>query len=774
MDRRVGIAISGIVQGVGFRPYVYRLATERHLAGYITNTPAGVSIEVQGPPEAVSDFVERLPKQIPPLARITEFGIRELPCNGDTEFKIVASRTGAAMQVLISPDIAICKDCLRELFDPNDRRYGYPFINCTNCGPRYTIVRDIPYDRPRTSMSVFRMCPACQAEYENPLDRRFHAQPNACWECGPIPELLDSSGHRLEVRDPIKEAATRLRAGNIVAVKGLGGFHLAVDATNAAAVERLRYHKRRVEKPFAVMSPNLAAIAEYCEVTEAERSLLQSMQRPIVLLSKRRPNPLAEAVAPFNRYLGAFLPYAPLHYLLFAEGGFTALVMTSGNLSEEPIAIANHEAVRRLGRMVDYLLVHNRDILLRCDDSVARLVENRPRQLRRSRGLVPVPVFLKEELPPILAVGGELKNTICVTKGSHAFLSQHIGDLENLESYRFFEEAVEHLQRILEIKPQVLAYDLHPDYFSSRWALSQTGIRMVGVQHHHAHIASCMAENQLEGRVIGFALDGTGYGTDTRIWGGEVLVADYLDFRRAAHLAYVPLPGGEAAIREPWRMAVAYLAQHFGREFLDWRLSLLERLDRRHIDLVLRMMERGVNSPLTSSCGRLFDAVAALIGVRQEVNYEAQAAIELEMAILDPAREEAAYPFELLDQEGSWIIGTRPMFEALLRDLRADATLSAMSQRFHNGLVAIFAEIARRLRTREELTRVCLSGGTFQNLYLFEKLTRQLRTEGFEVFTHSEVPPGDGGLSLGQALVAAHRVRAANQPSRKGSEATKA
>ncbi len=759
MNRRVGIAISGIVQGVGFRPYVYRLATERRLSGYITNTPAGVSIEVQGAPEAISDFVERLPRQIPPLARITEFDVRELPCNGDTEFKIIASRTGERMQVLISPDIAICKDCLRELFDPNDRRYGYPFINCTNCGPRYSIVRDIPYDRPRTSMGVFRMCPACQAEYDNPLDRRFHAQPNACWECGPLLELLDNSGHRLEVRDPVKEAAARLRAGDIVAVKGLGGFHLAVDATNAAAVERLRHNKRRVEKPFAVMSPNLEAIAEYCEVGEAERHLLESMQRPITLLRKRHPNLIAEAVAPFNRFLGAFLPYTPLHYLLFAEGGFSALVMTSGNLSEEPIAIANHEAVRRLGRLADYLLVHNRDILLRCDDSVVRVVEDRPRQLRRSRGFVPVPVFLKEELPPILAVGGELKNTICLTKGSHAFLSQHIGDLENLESYRFFEEAVEHLQRILEMKPQVLAYDLHPDYFSARWALGQSGVRMVGVQHHHAHIASCMAENQLAGRVIGFALDGTGYGTDAKIWGGEVLVADYLDFRRAAHLAYVPLPGGEAAIREPWRMAVAYLAQHFGREFLDWHLGMLEQLDRRHIELVLRMMERSVNSPLTSSCGRLFDAVAALIGVRQQVNYEAQAAIELEMAILDPTREESAYPLEVIEEEGSWIIAMRPLFEALLRDLRADATLSAMSQRFHNGLVEVLAEVARRLRSREKLNRVCLSGGTFQNLYLFEQLTRRLRKDSFEVFTHSEVPPGDGGLSLGQALVAAHRVR---------------
>ncbi len=757
MLRRVGIEISGIVQGVGFRPYVYRLAQERSLAGYVTNTAAGVTIEAQGQVNAVDDFLTRLPIDIPPLARVTSCTVRELPCNGDTEFKIVASRAGEQMRVLISPDVAICSDCLRELFDPGDRRHKYPFINCTNCGPRFTIVRDIPYDRPRTSMSVFPMCPACRAEYDDPGNRRFHAQPNACWDCGPQVELWDHSGRHIDVQDPIHEAAARLNAGEMVAVKGLGGFHLAVEATNAEAVERLRTRKRRVEKPFAVMAPNIEAIAAYCELDSFGRVQLESVQRPIVLLPKRQPNAIAEAVAPCNRYLGVFLPYTPVHYLLFAAGGFSALVMTSGNISEEPIAIANDEAVQRLGELADYLLVHNRDVLLRCDDSVVRIAGNQVRRLRRSRGFVPVPVFLKEEVPSILAVGGELKNTICVTKGKEAFLSQHIGDLENLESYRFFEEAIEHLQRILEVKPQILAYDLHPDYFSTRWALAQHGFRTVGVQHHHAHIASVMAENQLDGHVIGFALDGTGYGTDGAIWGGEVLIADYLDFRRAAHFAYVPLPGGAAAIHEPWRMAVAYLAQHFGRQFLDWRLQMLEHIERRHVELVLRMMECGVNSPLTSSCGRLFDAVAALVGIRSEVNYEAQAAIELEMAITDPQRQEGAYSLEVLQDRDPWIISTRPLIDELLRDLRAEAPVSAISQRFHNGLAEGFANIACGLRRTHQLNRVCLSGGTFQNLYLFERLTRRLHEEGFEVLTHSEVPAGDGGLSLGQALVAAAR-----------------
>ena len=771
MEVRRRIEVSGIVQGVGFRPYIYRLATSRHLSGTIRNTSAGVTIEIQGAAETVQDFVEHLPTDAPPLARITSFTVSEVACNGDSDFRIIHSREGEEVRTLISPDVAICADCLREMFDANDRRYRYPFINCTNCGPRFTIIRDIPYDRPSTSMAVFPMCAACLAEYENPLDRRFHAQPNACWDCGPRVELWDKSGQRMECDDPIAEVASSLRTGLVVAVKGLGGFHLAVDATNAEAVALLRQRKRRVEKPFAVMVPDVVAAGEICELDYAARAALQSIQRPIVLLPKKmrtgddpRRSTIPEKVAPFNRYLGVFLPYTPLHYLLLAAGEFKALVMTSGNLSEEPIAIDNREAVNRLSGLADQFLVHNRDILLRCDDSVVRVAGGVARQLRRSRGFVPVPVFLKDEQPSVLAVGGELKNTICLIKGKNAFLSQHVGDLENPESFKFFHEAIEHLERILEIRPEVIAYDLHPDYFSTQWALKQSGVKLVGVQHHHAHTASCMAENHLEGRVIGFALDGTGYGTDGKIWGGEVLIAGYEGFERAAHFEYMPLPGGATAIREPWRMAVSYLAHHFGREFLEMDFmksdtSFAREIDRTKVNFLLGMIEKGVNSPLTSSCGRLFDAVAALVGIRQQVNYEAQAAIELEMAMtlseIGLSEEASFYPMKLLPENDRWLISTRPLFDALIHDLDSIVSSATISRRFHNALVECFVELAALLRRKNDLNRVCLSGGTFHNIYLSQQLEARLVQAGFEVFTQKEVPAGDGGLSLGQALVGA-------------------
>jgi hydrogenase maturation protein HypF len=571
--------------------------------------------------------------------------------------------------------------------------------------------------------------------------------------------LLNVDGSRIECADPLAATAELITAGGVAAVKGIGGFHLAVDATNAEAVRRLRERKHRVEKPFAVMVPDLATAENFCELDAVSRQLLTSAQRPIVLLPWRRPSAIAGEVAPGNNYLGLFLPYTPLHHLLFAKTGARALVMTSANHSEEPIVIGNAEAVERLKELADCLLVHNREILLRCDDSVMRVSGGLPRQLRRSRGFVPVPVFLRRAVPSILAVGGELKNTICLTKGKHAFLSQHIGDLENFESYRFFEEAIAHLRKILEIEPAVVAYDLHPDYFSTRWALDQKGVKLVGVQHHHAHIASCMAEHHLEGRVIGFALDGTGFGTDRHIWGGEAMVAGYEDFRRVAHLDYVKLPGGAAAIREPWRMAVSYLAHHFGPECTSMDIPFLRALDPRKLKLVLTMMEHGVNSPLTSSCGRLFDAVAALAGVRQVVNYEAQAAIELENAITQPVGD-SFYPLSItVGDAGPWIIDTKPLFIEFIEDIRRAAPLSMISAKFHQGLVEVFARVAQGIREREGLNRVCLSGGTFQNRFLAERLQTRLAGLSFEVFAHSEVPAGDGGLSLGQAMVAAHQAR---------------
>jgi hydrogenase maturation protein HypF len=766
MTIRRQIEVSGIVQGVGFRPYVYRLARERQLAGQISNTPSGVSIEIQGSPEKIDDFVVKLRCEAPPLAKITAVAVADLPCTGDKDFRIVASRRGEIVRTLISPDVAVCDDCLREMLDPGNRRYRYPFINCTNCGPRFTIVHDIPYDRPHTSMAAFPLCAACRAEYEDPLNRRFHAQPNACWDCGPKLQLWNREGESVLSGDPLTNAIHAIRGGMVAAVKGLGGFHLAVDAANVAAVRLLRERKHRVEKPFAVMVPDVETARKLCELTRDEESLLTSVQRPIVLSRRRSPSPIADEVAPGNRDLGIFLPYTPLHHLIFAEGKFDALVMTSGNLAEEPIAINNDEALARLQGMADVFLTHNRDILLRCDDSVLRVVSGKARQLRRSRGYVPVPVFLKKEVPAILAVGGELKNTICLTRGTHAFLSQHIGDLENVESHEFFEEAIAHMEKVLELEPKIVAYDLHPDYFSTRWALQQPGMQAVGVQHHHAHIASCMAENHVQGRVIGFAMDGTGYGTDGHVWGGEVLVAGYDSFDRMAHFEYVPLPGGDAAIHEPWRMAVSYLAHHFGRSFLNWQIPFVRGLDRQKTDVLLRMIEKHINSPLTSSCGRLFDAVAALVDLRREINYEAQAAIELEMAITH-ASVEPAYLLDLIGNEHGWIISTQRLFESIVRDVEQGKPASVISQRFHDGLIACFVRLANLIRQRTWLDQVCLSGGTFHNSFLLEKLSTRLTAEGFQVFTHSEVPAGDGGLSLGQALVAAHRLRE-RTPKKKG------
>jgi hydrogenase maturation protein HypF len=755
---RKEILVSGIVQGVGFRPYVYRLAAARKLEGGISNTVSGVTIEVQGPLESVEEFISRLPAEAPALAQITSVAIRELPCKPDRQFEILPSRATAPADTLIAPDVAVCADCLRELFDPADRRYLYPFINCTNCGPRFSIVREIPYDRARTSMSVFPMCAECRAEYDDPLNRRFHAQPNACWKCGPHLDLWDAQGRVLDVRDPIAATVKRLLNGEIVAMKGLGGFHLAVDATKSEAVQRLRERKRRFEKPLAVMVPDIEAAARYCRIDPQSEQMLHSWQRPIVLLPKKETAALAEAAAPGQADLGIFLPYTPMHHLLFAAGKFAALVMTSANLSEEPIAIDNREAVERLGSIADAFLVHNRDILRRCDDSVVRVSAGSIRQMRRSRGFVPAPVMLRDKVPAILAVGGELKNTVCVTRGNQAFLSQHIGDLENAAAFDFFREAVEHLSRILEVHPAIIAHDLHPEYLSTKWALAQSGARLIGVQHHHAHIASCMAENHLDGRVIGLALDGTGYGTDGRIWGGEALIADYADFVRAGHFAYVPLPGGEAAIREPWRMALSYLHEAFGNIDFSADLPFMRVIERSKIELVSKMIARQINSPLTSSCGRLFDAVAALIGLRYTATYEGQPAIELEMRAR-ASNDTAAYPFELCKQADGWQIDARPLVRAVVEDLKREVPTEQISRRFHNGLLETLGSLAEHLREQTSLNRACLSGGSFQNELLLAGLQEKLSGAGFEVFTHSQVPAGDGGLSLGQAAIAAGRSR---------------
>jgi hydrogenase maturation protein HypF len=750
------LEINGIVQGVGFRPFIYQLANRHHLKGEVANTATGVSLVLEGPENSIARFIADLPTEKPPLAHIVDITQKPESVKGFVSFSIVKSRGSAIRATLISPDVMVCDDCLAEMRDPADRRYGYAFINCTNCGPRYTIIDDIPYDRPKTSMRHFTMCARCQAEYDDPGDRRFHAQPNACPVCGPRVTLCDVFGNVCASDDAIADAARRLKAGRIVAVKGLGGFHLAVDATQADAVRRLRRRKQREEKPFALMCADLAHIRAIARVSEAEEALLTCIQRPIVLLKKRTDTPIDDAVAPRNLYFGIMLPYTPLHHLLM-DAGFTALVMTSANLSEEPIAIDNAEAFERLGDIADDFLVHDRDIYLRSDDSIVRYSAGHPRPVRRARGYVPVPVFLKDELPPLLACGAELKNTVCLTRGRQAFVSQHIGDLENRASDEFFRLTVAHLERILDIDPQLVACDLHPDYMSTRYAMELGGIPRIAVQHHHAHIAACMAENKADGPVIGLAFDGTGLGTDGTLWGGEVLVADYGSFARAAHLEVVPMPGSAAAIREPWRMALSYLWATFGPDADRLNLPFLRSLDSRQIRVVMQMADKGINSPLTSSLGRLFDAVAAILDLRGRVAFEGQAAMELEM--IADAAESDSYAFSWKgNADGANIIPSAPLIREVVRDVQAGVAPATISARFHNTLVVLFDRVCRHLRTNTGIDRVALSGGVFQNDRLLSGLTSALEQSGFELLTHRLVPTNDGGISLGQAVVAAAQV----------------
>lgn len=762
MAVRAQVVVGGIVQGVGFRPFVYRLAQDHRLAGWVLNSTQGVVIEVEGERDRIDRFLAELAASPPPQALIERVETNFLPPIGHSSFVIEASREGDEF-VLISPDICICADCLRELRDPRDRRHAYPFINCTNCGPRFTIISDIPYDRPKTTMRAFAMCPRCDREYHDPGDRRFHAQPNACPVCGPQVQLV-GNGDRLREATPQAEAvdtARRLLAeGAILAVKGLGGFHLACDATNPRAVATLRERKRRVDKPFAVMSLDVETVRRYCEVSEGEAQLLEVPARPVVLLRRRPASPVAREVAPGNNYTGVMLPYTPLHYLLL-EGpggngaGFPpALVMTSGNLSEEPIATSNEEALEGLGQLADYFLLHNRDIYVRCDDSVTRLFRGREAVIRRSRGYAPFPVRLNLELEEVLACGGELKNTFCLTKGTYAFLSQHIGDMENYETYESYRSAIEHFRRLFRVEPRAVAYDLHPNYLATRYALELAeaeGLREVGVQHHHAHVVSCMAENGVSDKVIGVAFDGTGYGTDGHIWGGEFILADYRRFRRLAHFKYVPLPGGEAAIRRPYRMAVSHLLSAFGEEALQLPLEIWSRVHPAELALIRRMMATRVNSPLTSSCGRLFDAVSALLGVRGVVNYEGQAAIELEMLAAEGVEE--AYDWQRSSAH-PMVIDPAPLLRGLVSDLIRGVDTGVISAKFHNTIAVIIATVGEAARQRTGVGKVALSGGVFQNVYLLGRAVDELERRGFETLIHHQVPANDGGIALGQAVVA--------------------
>jgi len=747
---RKSIEITGIVQGIGYRPFVYNLALANSIRGWVLNNEKGVLIDAEGEEEALALFIEGLTSLAPPLARIETLKASSLERQGYSCFEIRQSQGASEGFTLISPDVATCDACLAELLSPGDFRYRYPFINCTLCGPRFTIIKDIPYDRHKTTMAPFTMCPVCRREYENPLDRRFHAQPNACPTCGPSLRLVDRKGES-PPGDALDKTLDLLLQGSIVAVKGLGGFHLACSADSPGAVSTLRSRKFREDKPFAVMCRDMEEVRAHCHVHEAEERLLCGPERPIVILDRKEDSSLAHGVAPFQKTLGVMLPYSPLHHLLL-RGPLKSLVMTSGNVSDEPIAYRNEEARDRLSDIADFFLLHDRDIHMRCDDSVARVFQGRPVVLRRSRGYVPLPIKVSFDTEMILACGAELKNTFSLSRGPYVFVSHHIGDLENLETLLSFEEGIEHFKTLFSIEPKAVAYDLHPEYLSTKFALSLEGIPKVGVQHHHAHVVSAMAENGLDGKVIGVALDGTGFGNDGTLWGGEFLSADLRDFERVAHLRQVPMPGGSMAIKEPWRMALVCLFEAFGPKAMDLELDWVKRRDPQKCETLKRMIEKGVNSPLTSSMGRLFDAVSSLLSVRDTVNYEGQAAVELEM-IADPEEKEP-YPFEILEKEKPLVIDPMEMVRGIVRDLIRHHSPSRISGKFHRTMARLVVETCRRIRSDSGLDRVVLSGGVFQNALLLSLVFDGLRDKGFEVYTHHLVPANDGGISLGQAVIA--------------------
>ena len=795
MAERAQITVAGVVQGVGFRPYVYTLATGLGLAGYVSNSAGGVQIDVEG--DAVPDFIRRLPEEAPPLARIADIAVTPLPLHGYQAFSIRESSDLAGTEpfTLISSDVSVCHDCLRELNDPGDRRYRYPFINCTNCGPRYTITRAVPYDRPNTTMSVFRLCSACSREYHDPADRRFHAQPIACPQCGPEIEFRVRDSERGAKGDQaLEQCVQSLKDGKIVAIKGLGGFHIACDATNHAAVTTLRERKRRSNKPFAVMAASIEVIRRFCELSREEQDQLTSPKRPIVLLRKKCGGAdivmLSDAVSPNNQYIGCMLPYTPLHSLLFtahaenpgaAMSALTSLVMTSGNLSEEPIVHRNDDAVEKLSGLVDAFLFHNREIFMRVDDSVVRVRSGSGRGhqapaapgaiafLRRARGYAPEAIALRDAGPEVLGCGADLKNTFTLTKGSFAVPSQHIGDMENFETLRFFEESLANLKQVYRVAPIALVHDLHPGYLSTRWA-KEIGSRVQGrgyvqtvglfaIQHHYAHIGSVMAEQGLTERVIGVAFDGTGYGTDGNLWGGEFLLASIDGFERLGQFKYVPLPGGEASIREPWRTAVSYLADAAGDQTAN-RLAAIgfpDRYGNTSIDQVLKLTRSTELSPLSSGAGRLFDAVSALIGVCDRNTFEGEAAMALEALTMDGIESE--YPVVFTRRSGYTVLDFRDTISALLEDLLKNEQRTVMATRFHNTIASAIRTMVQDLHQRTGIRDVALSGGTFQNQYLLARTVARLESDGMRAHTNVHLPPNDACISLGQAYLVRERLK---------------
>jgi len=748
--RRVRVRVDGTVQGVGYRPFVYRLADELQIAGWVLNDERGVLVEAEGPAQRVAAFVARLRTDAPPLADVRAVQSEDLPALGESGFQIVASERGGAATAPVTPDSATCADCLAELADPGDRRYRYPFLNCTNCGPRFTIVQGIPYDRPATTMSGFVMCDACQAEYEDPLDRRFHAQPNACPVCGPQVRLLERDGTVAEGDDPLRTAVADLLDGRILAIKGLGGYHLACRADSQDAVAGLRARKHREDRPFALLVADIAAARALAEIGDGEEALLRSRERPIVLAPRLPGAPIADAIAPRAPELGIMLPYTPLHQLLAEDAG-VPLVMTSGNVSDEPIAFDDADALDRLAPIADRFLVHDRPIATRTDDSVVRVVRERPLLMRRSRGHVPASLDLPiATTRHLLGTGAEQKNAFCVAKDDRAWCSHHIGDVKNFETLTSLRDGVAHFEALFEVSPQVVAHDLHPDYLSTRYAQEREGVELLGVQHHHAHFAATLAEHGESGPAVGAIYDGTGYGADGTIWGGEILSGGIAQYERAGRLAGVWMPGGEGAIREPWRMACSWLTQM--NEPLP---AAFESIAQQRWNMVARMVLKGVGCTSTSSAGRLFDAIAAMCGVRLEVSYEGQAAIEFEALAEAGAAE--PYPFVLQPLPPA-VLNPRPAILAVLADLRAGVPVPVISARFHAGFAAVTVQACALAAERAGVDLAVLSGGVFQNRLLLELTAAGLEEAGLRVLVPERLPPNDGQIAFGQVAVAAART----------------
>lgn len=763
MAKAVLIKLEGVVQGVGFRPFVNRLAVDLGINGFVLNTSNGVEIHAEADPKRLKIFYLRLKSELPPLARLTKSKITVARFLGLKGFSIQDSKKKSSPSCLISPDISICPDCLKELLNKTNRRYLYPFINCTNCGPRFSIIHNVPYDRPLTTMKKFKMCPDCNREFLDLFDRRYHAQPNACANCGPQASLINN----LRPEAPgltkgiaaIKETIRLLKNGNIVAIKGIGGFHIACDGCNLKTINKLRYLKNRPAKPFALMVADINVATKLCQISPLERTMLESPERPIMLLKKKNDSQISSLLAPDNNYLGIMLCYAPLHYLIFSRelsGGkpLQTLVMTSANISDEPIEIKNSEAFKNLKNICGCFLIHDRDIYNRCDDSIVQVIDDRPIVLRRSRGYSPFPFLTDLKFKPLLSCGAELKNTFCLAKGRSAFLSQYIGDLKTALSFDFYQEAVQRLSGLFGIKFQVIAHDLHPDYLSTKYcqelSAKNKSLKIVAVQHHQAHLASVIAEHRIKEKVIGVCFDGTGYGQDKKIWGGEFFTGDLGSLRRRAHLEYAPLPGGDKATTEPYRMAISYLYNAYGENIYDLNLDFLKRHEKK-LESIINISE--LNSLLTSSCGRLFDAVSALLGICDIITYEAQAAIRLQ-SYAEKSTTLESYRFLIDDTQDMLVIKSRELITAIVEDLKNKKTKEEISRKFHNSVAEMTREVCRRLRRETGFNTACLSGGVFQNKLLLELSVKLLRKDEFRVYYNELLPANDGAISLGQAAIA--------------------